>query len=86
MALFDDQGDWIRRRQDGEPLFVPGHDDYVSIHVAPDDPATSLADTGGEEAVINAIVNAPKLLQRPIVVGDQEAIIGRPPENVLKMC
>lgn len=38
-----------------------------------------------DEEVIQAIVKAPKLLQRPIVVGNGKAAIGRPPENVLKI-
>ncbi len=41
--------------------------------------------SSSDESVINAIVNAPKLMQRPIVVGNQEAIIGRPPENVMRL-
>lgn len=38
-----------------------------------------------EETLINAIVNTPKLLERPIVVLDDKAVIGRPPENVLTL-
>ena len=33
--------------------------------------------------VIEAIHNHPEILQRPIVVSDDKAIIGRPPGNVL---
>jgi len=37
------------------------------------------------EQLIDAIVKAPKLLERPIVVKGNRAIIGRPPENVLTL-
>jgi len=38
-----------------------------------------------EKALISAIIKHPKLLERPIVVKDNKAIIGRPPENVLAL-
>jgi arsenate reductase len=34
---------------------------------------------------IAALVKYPKLLERPIVIKDEEAILGRPPENVMKL-
>ncbi len=36
-----------------------------------------------EEALIQAIVDNPKLIERPIVVSNGQARIGRPPEQVL---
>lgn len=38
-----------------------------------------------EQQLIAAIAKHPKLLERPIVVKGNEAIIGRPPENVLEL-
>lgn len=38
-----------------------------------------------EEQLINAMANHPKLIERPIVVNADKAIIGRPPENVLEI-
>lgn len=37
------------------------------------------------EAVLHAIANEPRLLQRPIVVRNGRATIGRPPETVLPL-
>ena len=37
------------------------------------------------EHLINAIVVDPILLELPIVISDTKAVIGRPPENVLKL-
>lgn len=36
-----------------------------------------------EEELLQALIKHPKLLQRPIVIKDKQAVIGRPPENVL---
>ena len=38
-----------------------------------------------DDQLIDAIVQAPNLLERPIVVKDHQAIIGRPPENVFEL-
>ena len=40
-------------------------------------------DSLAEEIVLDLLVKHPKLLQRPIVIAGDQAIIGRPPENVL---
>jgi len=34
------------------------------------------------EAIIKAMVENPKLIERPIIVKDNKAVIGRPPENI----
>jgi len=36
-----------------------------------------------DEEVFNLLIKCPKLIERPIVVSDNRAILGRPPENVL---
>jgi arsenate reductase len=38
-----------------------------------------------DEEWIKALVENPKMLERPIVVKDGQAILGRPPENVQKL-
>ncbi|WEJ84614.1 arsenate reductase (glutaredoxin) [Kluyvera intermedia] len=38
-----------------------------------------------EEALIQAMVDNPKLIERPIVVSNGQARIGRPPEQVLEI-
>lgn len=46
----------------------------------------NLADsTLSEEALIQAMVENPKLMERPIVVANGKARIGRPPEQVLEI-
>ncbi len=38
-----------------------------------------------DESLIKLMIEYPKLIERPIFVKDYRAIIGRPPENVLKI-
>lgn len=45
-----------------------------------------LADTSlSDDELIQAMVEAPKLIERPIVVKGERAVLGRPPENVLTL-
>jgi arsenate reductase len=38
-----------------------------------------------DDDIIKALVDNPKLMERPIVTTNKQAIIGRPPENVLNL-
>ena len=58
-------------------LLRTGEDEYKTLE---------LADAGLEEAqLIAAMVEHPKLIERPILVAGNKAIIGRPPEKVLEI-
>lgn len=58
-------------------LLRTGEDAYKQLNLA--DP--SLAD----EQLIAAMADHPKLIERPILVAGDKAVIGRPPENVLEL-
>jgi len=38
-----------------------------------------------KNTLINAMITYPKLIERPIVIANNKAAIGRPPENVLEI-
>lgn len=38
-----------------------------------------------EDQLLEAMVSEPKLIQRPIVVTGNKAVLGRPPENILEL-
>ncbi|WP_408096351.1 arsenate reductase (glutaredoxin) [Peredibacter sp. HCB2-198] len=42
-------------------------------------------DLNNAQEVINALLEHPKLLERPIVLKGNKGVIGRPPENVLSL-
>ncbi len=44
-----------------------------------------LKDIHDNETLINAMVSNPKLIERPIVIKDGKAAIGRPIENIIKI-
>ncbi|CAD2224970.1 putative oxidoreductase [Pseudoalteromonas sp. 3J6] len=47
--------------------------------------ALNLKDENDESALIAAMVEHPKLIERPIVVSNNKAALGRPPENALSV-
>jgi arsenate reductase len=58
-------------------LLRTGEDAYKQLN---------LADQGlSDEQLIAAMVDHPKLIERPILVAGDKAVIGRPPENVLEL-
>lgn len=41
--------------------------------------------TLSDSEIVDAMIAHPKLIERPIVVSGKKAIIGRPPQNILKI-
>jgi arsenate reductase len=70
-ALLDKLG--ISPRQ----LLRTGEDEYKTLGLS--DPQLT------DAQLIEAMVEQPKLIERPILVVGDKAIIGRPPENVLEI-
>ncbi|MES1943327.1 arsenate reductase (glutaredoxin) [Salinisphaera sp. PC39] len=56
-------------------------------HNEPQFKELGLADRGNlnQQAVIDALVAAPKLLQRPLIETDERAFVARPPERVSEL-
>ena len=50
--------------------------EYKRLNISSGDP---------DDVIINKMVRHPRLLERPIVIKGEKGIIGRPPENVLKI-
>jgi|SRR5690554_2439660 len=47
--------------------------------------ALNLGDETNESALLQAMIDEPKLIERPIVVVGEQARLGRPPEAVLEL-
>ena len=64
---------------DFEPreLLRKTEEDYKKLNLADESKSDS--------ELISAMLNFPKLIERPIVIKGKKAIIGRPPENVYKL-
>ena len=58
-------------------LLRKGEDEYRELNLAD----ASLS----EEALIEAMASHPKLIERPILIVGDRAVIGRPPERVLEL-
>lgn len=56
-------------------LLRTGEDDYRELKL--DDPSLD------DDTLIAAMVQHPRLIERPIVVANDRAVVGRPPEKVL---
>jgi arsenate reductase (glutaredoxin) len=62
---------------DARALMRTGEDDYKNL---------KLADSNlTEDQLIDAMISHPKLIQRPIVVSEGRAVLGRPPEAILAL-
>ncbi|MFR0688664.1 arsenate reductase (glutaredoxin) [Enterobacterales bacterium AE_CKDN230030158-1A_HGKHYDSX7] len=58
-------------------LLRTGEDEYKELGLA--DPAL------GDDQLIAAMTQHPKLIERPIVIVGDKAVVGRPPEKVLEI-
>ena len=58
-------------------LLRKGEDEYKALDLA--NPEVE------DEELLDAMVAHPKLIERPIVVRGERAVLGRPPENILKL-
>nr|WP_315405869.1 arsenate reductase (glutaredoxin) [uncultured Pseudomonas sp.] len=58
-------------------LLRSGEDEYKTLGLA--DPTLS------DDQLIDAMARHPKLIERPILVAGNKAVIGRPPEKVLEI-
>ncbi|MFV0476436.1 MAG: arsenate reductase (glutaredoxin) [Parahaliea sp.] len=57
-------------------LVRKGEDDYRAL---------GLNASSSEQELLQAMASHPKLIERPVVVRGKQAVLGRPPENVLAL-
>ncbi|HAE29323.1 MULTISPECIES: arsenate reductase family protein [Hyphomonas] len=50
-----------------------------------DAPAAGIDANSSDEAIFEAMAENPKLIQRPIGIKGKKAVLGRPPEDLLKL-
>ncbi|MCQ4257785.1 arsenate reductase (glutaredoxin) [Stutzerimonas stutzeri] len=62
---------------DPRQLLRTGEDEYKALNLA--DPALT------DDEILNAMAAHPKLIERPILIAGNTAVIGRPPEKVLEI-
>lgn len=58
-------------------LLRKGEDDYKTLNLSDE--------TLTDDQLCNAMSQHPKLIERPIVIHGQHAVLGRPPENVQRL-
>jgi len=58
-------------------LLRSGEDEYRELNLADS--------TLDDHALIEAMVAHPRLIERPILIAGDRAVIGRPPENILEL-
>jgi len=76
----------------------PGHKEIAALlqklgmtagqlvrRVEEDYKASGLGKDSSDEQIVAAMAKYPKLIERPIVVKGNRAVLGRPPENVLEL-
>lgn len=62
---------------DAVDLLRKGEDEYKALKKEKGEPTNAMA--------VEWMIKYPKLIERPIVVMDKKAVLGRPPENVLEL-
>lgn len=96
LALLDERGITIEvRKYLEEP---PSLDELRTVQTALNLPAIDmmrpkeaefktlgLSKTDSDETLLQAMAQAPKLIERPILINGNRAAIGRPPEQVLEI-
>jgi arsenate reductase len=74
-----DQLQWLAERIEGgaRAMVRTGEPEFAALGL--DAPGT------GDAALLEAIAAHPRLLERPILVAGERAVVGRPPERILSL-